>query len=109
MKNIVWVLILVLFILSCSTKNNGKMVTSKDGVKVWYKISGPNSSIPTFYLHGGPGYNSYAFEKSVGKLLENKLKMVYVDQRGGGRSKVNSKNLLGIEQLREDIGNFSIS
>lgn len=73
------------------------------GVKIWYRQAGKISAIPTIYLHGGPGYNSFAFERSSGPLLEKALRMVYVDQRGGGRSPVGNSSQLGINNLRDDI------
>ncbi len=73
------------------------------GVKIWYRQAGINSSIPTIYLHGGPGYNSFAFERSSGPLLEKKLNMIYLDQRGGGRSPISNSSQLGINNLRDDV------
>lgn len=56
------------------------------------------------YLHGGPGYNSYAFEKSVGALLAPQLRMVYLDQRGSGRSQFDGhQEKLGINPTIEDV------
>ncbi len=57
-----------------------------DGVSVWYKVAGVTGGPVVVYLHGGPGYNAYAFEQSAGKELESRFRMVYVDQRGCGRS-----------------------
>ena len=37
------------------------------------------------YLHGGPGYNSLTFRDLVGERLTT-YRVVYLDQRGGGRS-----------------------
>jgi proline iminopeptidase len=73
------------------------------GVKIWYRQAGKSAICPTIYLHGGPGYNSYAFERTAGPFLEEKLHMVYLDQRGGGRSPVSDSNQLGINYLRDDI------
>src|SRR5437868_3946324 len=56
------------------------------GAKIWYRSAGTKSDRPVFFLHGGPGHSSYSFEHSVGPLLESRLKMLYVDQRGCGRS-----------------------
>lgn len=57
-----------------------------DGVSVWYKLQGRENAPVLAYLHGGPGYNSYAFEQSAGKLLEQSFRVLYIDQRGCGRS-----------------------
>src|SRR5580693_6177420 len=41
---------------------------------------------PLVFLHGGPGYNSYSFEKTIGAKLEDHAQMIYFDERGSGRS-----------------------
>lgn len=46
---------------------------------------GPRAAPAVYYLHGGPGYSSHSFRELVGEDLERYL-MLYVDQRGGGRS-----------------------
>ena len=38
-----------------------------------------------YYLHGGPGYNSYSFRDLMGDDL-TAFDVIYADQRGGGRS-----------------------
>jgi proline iminopeptidase len=59
-----------------------------NGVRLWYRVAGNTApGAPTVvYLHGGPGYNSYSFSVLIGPRLERALRMVYVDQRGSGRS-----------------------
>ena len=59
-----------------------------NGVRLWYKVVGqaPAGTPPLLFLHGGPGYNSYSFEAQAGKALEGRLQMIYLDQRGSGRS-----------------------
>jgi proline iminopeptidase len=56
------------------------------GGSIWYKAAGRKSATGTVYLHGGPGYNAFAFERIAGPALERELTMVYLDQRGCGRS-----------------------
>ena len=59
-----------------------------NGVRLWYDVAGtstPNTP-PVIFLHGGPGYNSYSFARIAGPSLEKSLRMVYLDQRGSGRS-----------------------
>jgi proline iminopeptidase len=91
------------FLFGASKNNFTGSILDVSGVKIWYRQAGKSSSIPTIYLHGGPGYNSYAFERSSGPLLEKQLQMVYVDQRGGGRSPVADSSQLGINNLRDDV------
>lgn len=90
---------------SSSDEVSGGRMLSRDGQPaLWYKVAGPSSAPVVLYLHGGPGYNSYDFERSVGRKLEKKLRMVYLDQRGSGRSAtVEDPSLLGMEQLVDDV------
>ena len=84
-----------------------------NGVKLWYKVAGRGQTgqAPVLFLHGGPGYNSYSFEKTIGLQLEDHVKMVYVDERGSGRSErpadhdyTMSTLVADVEALREKLG-----
>jgi proline iminopeptidase len=59
-----------------------------NGVRLWYKVAGQArpGQAPLVFLHGGPGYNSYSFEKTIGAKLEDHAQMIYFDERGSGRS-----------------------
>lgn len=77
-----------------------KVVTS-DNVELYVKISGNGK--PCLFLHGGPGAWSYNFEVLGGNRLEEFLKMIYLDQRGCGRSgKVKNGNY-SIERIIKDV------
>lgn len=52
---------------------------------LYVEAVGPEDGQPVYYLHGGPGYNSFTFRDLAGDALEDYL-MLYADQRGGGRS-----------------------
>jgi CubicO group peptidase (beta-lactamase class C family)/pimeloyl-ACP methyl ester carboxylesterase len=88
-----------------------------DGVRVWYKVAGPNDAPVIAYLHGGPGYNAYAFEMSAGRLLEEKFRVLYIDQRGAGRSGFDAsvdaygmqKTIEDIDRLRDAVGVESLA
>lgn len=100
----------------CSTErllsHGGSFTAASDGVRIWYKLAGREGAPVIAYLHGGPGYNSYTFEKSVGSLLEDKFRVLYLDQRGCGRSTFDGPlerygmdlTVADIEHLRELIG-----
>lgn len=70
---------------------------------LWFKPAGPADAPTVLYLHGGPGYNAYAFEAAVGARLERRLRMVYLDQRGCGRSSPVEASDTGMEALIADI------
>lgn len=59
-----------------------------NGVRLWYEVAGNRASDlpPVVFLHGGPGQGSHHFAALAGPSLEPSLRMVYLDQRGSGRS-----------------------
>lgn len=61
-----------------------KRITTSDGVELYVNIKGKGT--PCLYLHGGPGSGSYWLEKFFGDFLEQHFTMIYLDQRGVGRS-----------------------
>jgi proline iminopeptidase len=66
----------------------GEHSAQLNGAQLWYKIAGtPHAGqAPLLYLHGGPGYNSYSFEHTIGTRLEQRAQLIYLDERGSGRS-----------------------
>ncbi|WP_249872676.1 alpha/beta fold hydrolase [Oceanobacillus saliphilus] len=82
---------------------------TSDGLELYYDKSG--KGVPCVYLHGGPGYWSKSFQHYSQQLLEDKLEMVYLDQRGCGRSENSpaqdyslSRIIADIEELRIFLG-----
>jgi proline iminopeptidase len=78
-------------------------------VRLWYKVAGPaaakskQGTPPLLFLHGGPGYNSYSFEAQAGRALEGELTMIYLDQRGSGRSERPWTGAYSIAVMVEDL------
>lgn len=56
-----------------------------EGADLYVEQVGPRDAPVVYYLHGGPGYSAHAFRELMGEELED-YRMVYADQRGGGRS-----------------------
>lgn len=101
---------LLCFLSTCFFQNEvtaqtEKFIATPDEAKIWIKISGPSGQAPTaLFLHGGPGHNSYAFEKTMDRLLSKKIRLVYMDQRGGvGRSSATDKTEISIDAICQDI------
>ncbi len=89
----------------------GELLEAPDGARVWFRDAGPRDAPALVFLHGGPGYNSVNFERSVLPLLEQQLRVVVLDQRGCGRSSGGHDAPLGmaptiadLERLRERLG-----
>ncbi|EYB68643.1 alpha/beta hydrolase [Deinococcus phoenicis] len=63
-----------------------------NGADLYFEVTGPEDlgteaapEPPLVFLHGGPGYNSYSFRELFGERLAGR-RVVYLDQRGSGRS-----------------------
>lgn len=76
-----------------------------NGVRLWYRVAGKQTPgvAPVVFLHGGPGYNSESFMKLEGPRLEPSLRMVYLDQRGSGRSERPWTGHYAIDTLVADL------
>lgn len=89
----------------------GQVLEMPDGARVYYRVVGRLDAPAAVYLHGGPGYNAYGFERAVGAQLERSLRMVYLDQRGCGRSRGDEPDtpfgmeptVADLERLREAL------
>ncbi|MEX2534659.1 MAG: alpha/beta hydrolase [Trueperaceae bacterium] len=57
----------------------------RDNADLYVEQVGAQDAPVLYYLHGGPGYNSYSFRDLLGDDLEE-YRMIYADQRGAGRS-----------------------
>lgn len=77
----------------------------QDGVKLWYKVAGQQQpgQAPVLYLHGGPGYNSYSFEQTIGTQLEAHMQIIYLDERGSGRSERPASGDYRMSTLVDDV------
>ena len=76
-----------------------------NGVRLWYRVAGDGSEgvAPVVFLHGGPGQGSQSFAALAGPVLEPTLRMVYLDQRGSGRSERPWNWAYSVDLLVEDL------
>ena len=74
-----------------------------NGVRLWYRVAGRTSGTPVVYLHGGPGQGSQSFARFAGPHLERDHRLVYLDQRGAGRSERPWNKAYSIDLLVEDL------
>jgi proline iminopeptidase len=74
-------------------------------VRLWYRVAGetPTGVAPVVFLHGGPGQGSQSFAALAGPHLEPLLRMVYLDQRGSGRSERPWDRAYSVDLLVEDL------
>lgn len=76
-----------------------------EGVRYWYRVAGAASpdAPPVVFLHGGPGGGSHTFAHFAGPHLEPGLRMVYLDQRGSGRSERPWNGDYALSTLVDDV------
>jgi proline iminopeptidase len=72
----------------------------RDGADLYVEQVGPADGPPVLFLHGGPGASAHAFREFLGDDLEA-FRMVYADQRGGGRSYADVP--FGLDTLADDV------
>ncbi|MGY5846708.1 alpha/beta fold hydrolase [Salegentibacter sp. HM20] len=99
----------LLFLFSAILQANERFITTSDGVKLYVKIAGQGT--PLLYIHGGPGSGSYWFEQFFGDFMEQNFQVIYLDQRGVGRSSSPQtedysleRMLLDFEEIRMELG-----
>jgi proline iminopeptidase len=80
-----------------------------NGVRLWYRVAGRERGVPVVYLHGGPGQGSQSFAKFAGPELEKGLRMVYLDQRGSGRSERPWNEAYSLALLVDDLEKLRIA
>ena len=95
------IIFFAIFFISFGLKASEKTITTSDGVKLYVKIEG--SGTPMLFLHGGPGSASLWFEKLSGNFMEQHFTVVYLDQRGVGRSGSPADNNYSMDRLAKDF------
>ena len=73
---------------------------TRDDADLYVEHVGPEDAEVIYFLHGGPGYNSYSFRDLMGEDLES-FQMLYADQRGAGRSYTDAA--FTVDTLAEDV------
>lgn len=81
--------------------NDSLRITVSDGTELHVTVRG--EGIPCLYIHGGPGVGSYWMEQLYGDVLERHFTMIYLDQRGSGRSASATSGDYSLERMTKDI------
>ena len=76
-------------------------IITSDGVELYVKVKGEGT--PLLYVHGGPGSGSFWFEKFFGDFMEKNFTVVYLDQRGVGRSTSPQDDNFSMERVTKDF------
>jgi proline iminopeptidase len=78
-----------------------RQVLTSDSVELHLKVKGHGT--PCLYVHGGPGSGSFWLEKFFGDYLEQNFQMIYLDQRGVGRSASPKNQNYSIDRMNKDF------
>ncbi|WP_196292467.1 alpha/beta fold hydrolase [Hymenobacter ruricola] len=74
---------------------------TSDSVELFVKIAGRGR--PCLVVHGGPGAGSYGLEHLGAQALESQLQLIYLDQRGSGRSASSPRRAYGLARQVQDL------
>ncbi len=75
--------------------------TTSDGVRLVHKVQGNGPA--SLFIHGGPGSGSEVVERLAGEALEKHLTMIYLDQRGSGRSGSDARKNYTLDRVIQDM------
>jgi proline iminopeptidase len=76
--------LLLLLSAAAHARQGSFYFTTSDSVKLYVRVAGAGK--PCLFIHGGPGSWPKYYYALGGNLTEGDLTMIYVDQRGCGRS-----------------------
>jgi proline iminopeptidase len=108
MKRLIFLLLSLVAAAAAAAENRAALApgvheTVVNGVRLWYRVAGRTNGVPVVFLHGGPGQGSQSFAKFAGPELEKGLRMVYLDQRGSGRSERPWNQAYSMDLLIDDL------
>ncbi len=105
MKTIIFSFIFIL--AGITAEATEKRIITSDGVDLYIEVKGEGT--PLLYLHGGPGSGSYWFEKFFGEFMEQNFTVIYLDQRGVGRSGGDKDTDYTLERMALDFEEVRIA
>jgi proline iminopeptidase len=82
-------------------RNGAFTMTTSDGVTLQADIAG--KGLPCVFIHGGPGSGSESVQRLAGKTMESNFQMIWLDQRGSGRSASAANGNYALERVVDDL------
>ncbi|MBC5772745.1 alpha/beta hydrolase [Pontibacter sp. KCTC 32443] len=104
MKNHLLSHFLFLLLLTCSTlqaQTKSFYFTTSDSVQLYVRVAGQGK--PCLFIHGGPGSWTKYYYALGGNITEQDMTMIYVDQRGSGRSGGNASTDYSLARVVKDF------
>lgn len=95
------VLVYSLFSFVTAAQSDSSFIITSDSVKLFVQRSGKGQ--PVLFIHGGPGSHSGYFQYCGGNVFEKDVEMIYLDQRGCGRSSNAANNNYSLERMIRDF------
>jgi len=96
------ILLIVFFSTTTFAQDSSFYFTTSDNVRLYVRVAGKGK--PCLFVHGGPGSTSYYFEAMPSAtLIEEKMRMIYFDQRGSGRSDSAVNNDYSLARMEKDM------
>ncbi|MBB6370855.1 alpha/beta fold hydrolase [Chryseobacterium shigense] len=104
-QSIIFLFLTAIFV-SAQSHGNKDFFETSDHVRIKYEVSGKGEAC--IYIPGGPGQGYASFELLGGNNLEKNMQMIYMDQRGSGKSGTSENYHLeamvqDIEELRQHL------
>ncbi len=78
------------------------MEATIDGVRIYYKPIGVAANYPLIVLHGGPGFDHTEMHPWLDPLSDL-FRLIYVDERGQGRSERVDPSTLTLQRFAADV------
>ena len=104
MKKFLLASLVLLFILAPETSKaiqKSFYFTTSDSVKLYVRVAGEGK--PCLFIHGGPGSWTKYYYALGGNVTEKDMTMIYLDQRGSGRSGGDSKTDYSLARMVKDF------
>jgi proline iminopeptidase len=102
MKKIAFLFLIIIFSIISFAQDSTFYFTTSDSTKLFVRITGQGK--PCLFVHGGPGSTSYYYEvMPAAQLIERKMKMIYFDQRGSGRSRSAKNGDYSLSRMLQDM------
>lgn len=81
---------------------DGRLVAIDD-TELWVDERGPSDGVPMIVLHGGPGLDHHIFGDYLDPLTDRQIRLLFVDQRGHGRSGPSDPATWSLERHAQDV------
>lgn len=101
MKIIFIIILCLLSAVGVWSQEDSLFITTSDSVQIFVQRGG--KGYPVLFIHGGPGSHSGYFKYCGGSIFEKDVQMIYMDQRGSGRSMNAANKNYSLQRMVKDF------